>query len=262
MFRKIRTPTKHYEAKDRQKFHWAHFMLAIYDWAWGLPLRVAYICSETPIGGNYLFICKQLLFTESFGIRDVGCCSVLSALGHHRMQKHASPVLLASVSVSSALLYLRLFPWRSSISYGSSGFPKLCVGWGDQWRNPIEDWVFQGLSICVHCLIVGLCVCSYYRRMLLWWLPRKTLIKGDSKILLGVILLLCFFTKQYLFSPRSLTYPGSGSCPPKQSVRHGFYFSGWALKQVRYLLVTPISFETLLSKHILQAGLHCWSKGL
>lgn len=182
------------------------------------------------------------------------------------MQKHASPVLLASVSVSSYVYrpYCIYVFFLGGLPYPMALQDSLSCVWGGEIneRNPIEDWVFQGLSICVHCLIVGLCVCSYYRRMLLWWLPRKTLIKGDSKILLGVILLLCFFTKQYLFFPRSLTYPGSGSCPPKQSVRHGFYFSGWALKQVRYLLVTPISFETLLSKHILQAGLHCRSKGL
>lgn len=110
------------------------------------------------------------------------------------------PAVFTSFSLGSSI---------SSGSYSLSRFPKLYVGWKEWWRNPIEDWVFQGLSICVHCLIVGLCVCSYYRRMLLCWLLRKTLINGNSKILSFY----CYVPLQnsICFPPRSLTYAGSCS---------------------------------------------------
>lgn len=81
-----------------------------------------------------MFIYKQLLFTENFGIRAVGCCSVLSALGHHLMQIHAGPVLLASVSVSSYVyrpyciyvFFLGGFPYPLALQDSLS-----CV-WGEE----------------------------------------------------------------------------------------------------------------------------------
>jgi hypothetical protein len=95
--------TKHYEAKNLQRCRWVDFVLAIYCWVWGQPLRVVCIPSETLLLERTNFYLWAI--EDGFWVRDICLCLLFSTLGLHLVQTHADPVSAATISLS---LYV---PW-------------------------------------------------------------------------------------------------------------------------------------------------------
>jgi hypothetical protein len=87
-----------------------------------------------------------------------------------------------------------LFPLASyTLSVSSSvGSPALRREIG--WRHPIQSWVFQGLTLCVMsgCGWVSVAVHICIRSKCRWCCLNKVLIYENSRIALGIFLLLIF----------------------------------------------------------------------
>lgn len=49
----------HYESKKLKRYQWVHFLLAIYCWAWSLPLREVCLPSENPSEKKPKFSCTS-----------------------------------------------------------------------------------------------------------------------------------------------------------------------------------------------------------
>lgn len=90
---------------------------------------------------------------------------------------------------------------------------------------------------CLVILLVGLYICSiYYRRKLLWQWMSKTVIYEYIRLLLGDILLACFF-----FRTIASGFPLVSGCWPPSSVKHEFHLMAWVSNTSRWFLVALIT---------------------
>lgn len=133
-------------------------------------------------------------------------------------------------------MYMNLTVFRRPISLVSIHSCSYCfsdscsIGYPGPWEEGFDgDKPFRAEfskvfhSLHAHCPTVGLCIYSQ-RRMLLLWL-RNIVIYDYSRMSLGVILLVCSFSKTVVLG-FTLGYP----C----SISGGFYLMECALNTIRY----------------------------
>jgi hypothetical protein len=162
---------------------------------------------------NEIFFCEQLSIGDGFWVRDGGLWPLLSALGLSCWDPCKAPCMLPQSLRAHTFLgpavfrcLVELVSSNSSDSYtvsasSSTGFLE-SWGQGFGWDSPVRTEWFKG-SLSYFLLIVQLWVCVfvpvYCKRKLLWWWLSKTLTYEFSRILLGVILLPCSFSRTVEF---------------------------------------------------------------
>lgn len=134
----------------------------------------------------------------------------------------------------------------------SASFSKGSELWGEgfDWDILFRD----GCSMVSHSLPivwlwVSVLVHFFWLRKLFWWWLTKVLITEYNRMSLGVMLLLCSFSRTlvflilfyFIFCSRSLGFLVSGSWIFKNLVTqvYGFHLMKWALIQIRYWLAAP-----------------------
>lgn len=63
---KIKLKQSKLRQNDYKKYHFINFVMSIYCLAWGLPLSVTHIQSETSMEKTGLFLYKKISFGDSF----------------------------------------------------------------------------------------------------------------------------------------------------------------------------------------------------
>lgn len=178
-------------------------------WVGPALLRVIYTVSETLLEKTKLFLCRQLSVWGCFWVRDGGLCPI-SSLSTEIPAPHSGPDLCkpcpccqslwTHICIHPALLRRPCFHgalhplWLSQtlFIFSSAVFPKA-------WQRGIDgDIQFMSRvprsQNSAHCSAAEQC----YRKFLSWLL-NKTLISEYSRMLLGLILLLCSFGRIVVF---------------------------------------------------------------
>ena len=106
---------RQYISKQNKTTHRVNFVLAIYCWAWSLPLRVICTPSETPLEKTKFSFVSNCQLEMASGLGMGALVNLpLSALGHHLTWTCAGCVHAATVSEftqASVLLYVKDFLW-------------------------------------------------------------------------------------------------------------------------------------------------------
>lgn len=160
--------TRYYVARNLLRCHWVHFVLALYWWPCGLPLRVVSFPGVTPFVKNYIFICKLLSIRGSLWIKDRGGWALLLlALGPIWDRPEQSLwMLLQCMWVNECCWYW--FRWHCvlvfsipSCSYDLSAFSSLGFldSHGNEFDGDFPSWaVSKSLSLCLMSDYWSLCV--------------------------------------------------------------------------------------------------------
>ena len=160
---------------------------------------------------------------------------------------------------------LLLLAFMSFLPSGSYTFLFYRVPWarreGFCWKDPIQFWVFQGLSVLAHYLVsVFAPICC--RSKLLWWWLNKALIYEYKNVALGVTLWFFFLLCVAWVVLNSLFRPGwfVSVCPYSwflwlktctttawlfKTILFGFTLGPWAIWSL--VLVHPVWYGGSIS---------------